>query len=444
MKMTLGIFFDGTRNNRHDTPRQKITNVAKLYNAYDEAEDGSVAKFYIRGVGSKKRPADDDNLAGDNLLSQTFDELFGAGFGVGGHARINSIITQVRKHLKGHPDNIDLTIDVFGFSRGAIMARHFVNKISKTKPLFSTNQNIRFLGIFDSVGSFGLPGDNNDNFDHGVDPKLVQYAYHLVAENELRKNFDLQSIRKSPAEPLQHNDTACTGNRWMVEILCPGVHADIGGGYNMISGKKPQHGNKNNYLSRYYLERMYKMARKCGVPLSRAPEDDHSKFWAYDKEIKSTLHNILAYYKRQPSMRIMHAILRETEEHLEVSEEELDDTLKWKSGPGRRQKTSRYRNRESAIRAIRKYGLPALEKLFLRDAFQNHSTNNKTFLKKYRDFQKAYMHKSHWPANRTVAMGAEETSFSTNHPHWEALVSYPKIEKLRRTVKREIFWNSAR
>ena len=65
-----------------------------------------------------------------------------------------------------------IQLDVFGFSRGAAMARHFVNCIKQNyfdfkdpdiNEAFSANNIlINFLGVFDTVGSFNIAGDNDD------------------------------------------------------------------------------------------------------------------------------------------------------------------------------------------------------------------------------------------------------------------------------------------
>ena len=194
MHYTLGFFFDGTGNNKRSKP-QTTSNVAKLYRAYGNESDDEIGKLYVRGVGSRKYAADKDPFGGETLISEGIDRLLGGAFGLGGHQRVNYMLKRAREIIDSRPEITSLTVDLFGFSRGAALARHFVRLIHNA-PLHQC-QTIRFLGLFDTVGSFGIPGNNKDNFVFGVSNEHARYIYHLVAENELRKNFDLWSIRAS-------------------------------------------------------------------------------------------------------------------------------------------------------------------------------------------------------------------------------------------------------
>jgi len=266
---TFGVFFDGTNNNYKN---DKITdgndnspsNITKLWELYKQ--DERIDKHYEHGVGTTTGKANSDLDAG-----------FAYSFG----SHLQNGINALLKYIGFYPHATKIIIDVFGFSRGAALARHLINVLNK-KPLHA-KQSIRFLGLFDTVGSFGLPGNNIDNFDLCIPKNSVKFVYHLIAENELRENFDLHSIRPEPSVPLDHDDSACTGNRWAVEILCPGVHSDIGGGYDQLKAgvKKLEHGNRNNRLSRHYLKQMHHRAKVCGVPFSDAPKKEFNQQWNY-------------------------------------------------------------------------------------------------------------------------------------------------------------------
>src|SRR5207302_7674209 len=94
----------------------------------------------------------------------------------------------------------DHTIDIVGFSRGAAEAREFANKINRegipdvtsariVKDTRYTHgeivemdhvqydryfkADIRFLGLFDTVGSIGIPGTNlNSGYDLSIPPNV--------------------------------------------------------------------------------------------------------------------------------------------------------------------------------------------------------------------------------------------------------------------------------
>jgi hypothetical protein len=146
-----------------------------------------------------------------------------------------------------------LTLDVFGFSRGAASARTFINDaMSGRKTLlagkalsgndesttvkaqlegkgFTVNEvKVCFAGLFDTVSSYGL-GMVTDQLDITHDAAnnvkalsldavaLAEEVLHLAAADEHRFNFSLTSIRSA-------GSNGC-------EIFLPGAHADIGGGY---------------------------------------------------------------------------------------------------------------------------------------------------------------------------------------------------------------------
>jgi hypothetical protein len=90
-------------------------------------------------------------------------------------------------------------------------------------PCLEATVSVRFLGIFDSVGSFYWPGNNSEGFINGhLAEGSADFVYHPVARDEIRKNFPLTSI--------------APGMTVAIEEVLFGVHSDIGGGY----GLKPE------------------------------------------------------------------------------------------------------------------------------------------------------------------------------------------------------------
>ena len=100
------------------------------------------------------------------------------------------------------------------------------------------------MGLFDTVGSFGIPG-NLINFGIRMDlPPNVKYAAHAIARDERRSAF--------PLSPL--NDPR-PGQIFKQKVF-KGDHSDIGGG----------HEEGNNLLSHEPLLYMWSQGLRADVP----------------------------------------------------------------------------------------------------------------------------------------------------------------------------------
>jgi hypothetical protein len=196
----------------------------------------------------------------------------------------------VKPEVKPRLNNLNL--HVFGFSRGAAEARAFVNWLRELDDSFdpaavsdSDNQKdglpadhniitilgfiklrVHFLGILDTVASVGLAGlfafsegraawaDNNLEIPH-----YVGQCVHMVAGHEVRACFPLDSVRENANYP---------GNA--VEIVYPGGHSDLGGGYPLRALGKNDLGDETNeedlQIARVVAFDMYCRARREGVP----------------------------------------------------------------------------------------------------------------------------------------------------------------------------------
>jgi len=172
--LKIGVFFDGTGNNeRFDSSngRDQQSNIAKLHQLYKEGEfecekrqcKVKAKAFYIKGIGTY----DTQEAYDAHPIERKYDK----GGGGGGAKRIEEAIAQVVAFLDANPHGDKKEqyrvrlIDVFGFSRGAALARDFVNTFySEYVTQYPKYQDVRFnfIGIFDTVGSFGKPGNAID------------------------------------------------------------------------------------------------------------------------------------------------------------------------------------------------------------------------------------------------------------------------------------------
>ncbi|WP_411833401.1 PAAR domain-containing protein [Pseudoxanthomonas mexicana] len=279
--LRIGVFFDGTNNNaanvalggqcRASTAQAQgqdaeeraaivehcrpymlraggsydngVSNVARLYGLYrdnleispeQDAEDFTL-RVYVEGIGTTAG-------APDNLLSQG---LGGGRMGV--LAKLEQVFQQlIPRQLEAFVVNAADTqvsgveFDVFGFSRGAAAARHFVRQVNlkgigplgkallhsgvRYAPGFGFADDVRvgFVGLFDTVVAIGSLADGldvRDGRDGGVDVALptgcARQVVQLAARDERRANFLLTTV----APPHR-------------EMVLPGAHSDVGGGYH--------------------------------------------------------------------------------------------------------------------------------------------------------------------------------------------------------------------
>jgi uncharacterized Zn-binding protein involved in type VI secretion len=278
----IGVFFDGTNNNATNTAlgtqcrastsnalgesgadTQAIsshckpymldanssyangnTNIERLYELYrndadkhDEiVEEMFFSRIYVDGIGTTAGKAD--------------TPLPGMAFGTGETgmiARVQQVlISSIPEQLNAFGDNYpdtkirSLEFDIFGFSRGAAAARHFVNELKRNegaplrnalsqKPLLFVNNfdwrrsvQINFVGLFDTVSARGSLSDGFD-IRSGETGALhvalladcARRVVQICARDEIRANFMLTTVRP------EH-----------LEIAMPGVHSDIGGSYH--------------------------------------------------------------------------------------------------------------------------------------------------------------------------------------------------------------------
>lgn len=124
----------------NDSYLDTFSNVAELFEAYAENEAKNIGKVYVEGIGTAE-PMKDEN--GKFVSSGAGDTQDGFAFGKGNegiNAKIErgcELIVDELSKLNVKPNNkktigITLSLDVFGFSRGAAAARSFVTRIEKS------------------------------------------------------------------------------------------------------------------------------------------------------------------------------------------------------------------------------------------------------------------------------------------------------------------------
>lgn len=232
--------FDGTWNSAtlDDNFERYDTNVADFCVAYNITHPDQ--RVYISGPGTRFKEA---------------GRVIGGAFGAGGPERLKEAYNQLCKNWEAG----DHLIDIIGFSRGAALALDFANRIEDngirrpgTKEVVEEKPAIRFLGLWDVVGAFGVginagPLEFQEiNFGHKLYiPDNVQYCFHAMAMDERRQTFRVTRLLNG------------------YEVWFRGVHSDIGGG------------NDNLGLSTITLRWMLRKAIDAGLPIKETAVADH-------------------------------------------------------------------------------------------------------------------------------------------------------------------------
>ncbi len=252
LNIRVALFFDGTTNNKYNvlegekkncggslydllrlqnhSYRSRQSNVARMAELYKTGDiDGYMVRaFYIEGIATSPRYAV-YNEGG-------FDSLLGAATGMGrwgilasakrGYRMILGMLRELhgRYSLKTKITVENLKVDLFGFSRGAAAARVFCNRLQdnnafKGESYAVKRVQIEFMGLFDTVSAYGLSPTaflrNVEKLPLKVSNPL--HTVHFVAADEIRELFALTRTKSA--------------RRGSKEIIIPGSHSDIGGGY---------------------------------------------------------------------------------------------------------------------------------------------------------------------------------------------------------------------
>ena len=428
MNLTFGVFFDGTGNNRNDDA-DGMSNIGKLSYLYEDALH--IRPLYIRGVGTHSDGIDDPI---DNDFGEW--EILGAAFGKGGKERIDYILKNIDMFISR--DVTRITLDVFGFSRGAALARSFINILKENshqrEKIKNVQKDIRFAGLYDTVGSFSTPGDNDDPYNFHLNTDKARFIYHMVSQDELRKNFDLQSLKTHSKTILAYEEGK---PKYMVEESFPGVHSDIGGGYGTVQTQ----GNDNNFLARIYLKKMHEMAKRAGVPFHPLKELDQVKHangpisWKIPEDVLKDYQSLKQYYHAHGELIIYHQPLKDTQRRLEVMQYQRRTLEKNKAANGYclSQKERHIEYAENRIKALRK--------LMAQKIFNNNFDLTDRFIQAYDSFHSKYIHKSHAPYNTPVVMAAQTKKRNKTTDIEKFIDNEISGFELDKCFKRDIFWN---
>ncbi|MCO7568224.1 DUF2235 domain-containing protein [Pseudomonas sp. S 311-6] len=322
----ISLFFDGTNNNEFYDTREAVpphpTNIARIYHASLLGQDEGYFRYYIPGVGTPfpeigemdfsrrglifaHRGEDRINwglLRIADALMYALNEKRGLKLpqaqamlqkmsttwpltDLGRASRrvaMQELLEPLRARVdKALPKVVAIKLFVYGFSRGAAEARTFVRWLSELfdtpegadKPaqsLLGIPLSIEFLGLLDTVASVGsahaapFAAGHMDWADGTMPlpdaarfPEWIKHCRHFVAAHEQRLCFPLDSIR----------DEAGHYPGYAREVVYPGMHSDVGGGYPPGDQGKAR-GGPGELLSQIALHDLYAAAFAAGAPLT--------------------------------------------------------------------------------------------------------------------------------------------------------------------------------
>ena len=212
LNMKAIFCFDGTCNDPEDSgdffEDSSVSNILKMHaflggvlNPLNEenAKTSGQRSFYYSGIGTR-----------GSWLKQKFNSMFAPPEG-----DMDDILDEADENLRELELEAEDEVYIFGFSRGAAIARMFAAHIGRR---------VDFLGVFDTVaatrGSLDLNPDTYPAsgivFENGTIGDHVKRAVHVVSIDEKRIAFQ---------PTLFNNDKKVT------EVWFAGVHSDVGGGF---------------------------------------------------------------------------------------------------------------------------------------------------------------------------------------------------------------------
>ncbi|MEE3664370.1 DUF2235 domain-containing protein, partial [Brenneria sp. g21c3] len=214
----------------------------------------------------------------------------------------NNIWQAMNPTGRGKAKLMGMKLYVYGFSRGAAQARTFVNWLTELFPkpdkadgvpaqvLQGSNPacrlpvSVEFLGLLDTVASVGVANiapfaaghmawaDGTQALpDDARFGGLVKQCVHLVASHEQRLCFPLDSLRRGNGQYPRNS----------VEVIYPGMHSDIGGGYPPGDQGKGIDVDDGSLLSQIALHELYATAFAAGAPL-KVPKEALPRHLALD------------------------------------------------------------------------------------------------------------------------------------------------------------------
>lgn len=246
------ICCDGTWNAPGDTESGEPikTNVQKIFESVCNVDEKGVMqiKHYIEGVGTSGsklrnildgatgRGIDDNILSAYKFLVWNYvkgDEIYLFGFSRGAYTA-RSLAGLIRSCGIIRNDDLNLINEAYSHYRNRDDQewKPSGEKATNFRKNSSTEASVKFIGVWDTVGSLGIPlslfsllNSKKYHFHDTTLSSYVDYAYHALAIDEKRKSFK-PTLWLQSKNALNREIPQVLEQRWFL-----GVHSNVGGGY---------------------------------------------------------------------------------------------------------------------------------------------------------------------------------------------------------------------
>lgn len=232
------ICSDGTWNSPE---KEGTTNVLRLARAIASRDLNGTEQvvFYDWGVGSDRK-AITGGITGEGLDKNIMDcyrfvvqnhdpsdKLFFFGFSRGAYT-VRSLAGLIRNCgilRREHADRIPAAFDLYRKRQPSTDPNAESSREFRDRYAVADVSEIEFLGVWDTVGSLGIPApffgilNKGDYLFHDTSPsRIIRCARHAMAIDENREDFPVTRWAPKPGVDLK-------------EVWFAGVHSDVGGGY---------------------------------------------------------------------------------------------------------------------------------------------------------------------------------------------------------------------
>lgn len=266
----LAGYYQKMSNKTDDSYENDYSNVVRLFKYYTNEYKATYISesLYVEGIATGDIYRSDKSYANTSPTSQDYQEdsvALGLSIGKGGTGiepkvkkACRMLAAKIQGMASGENKISSLTVDVFGFSRGAAAARLFIHEITQQgKAAYTTNTymqvgyvpggyyvpvqipavpaygllgetlnqhgitigkiHVNFAGLFDTVASHGVVKSDDVKDLHLEAVNKATHMLHITAIDERRYFFPLIKVKNTGASKK--------------EKAFPGVHSDIGGSY---------------------------------------------------------------------------------------------------------------------------------------------------------------------------------------------------------------------